>query len=358
MKNPIFVSLLLLLAFPVRSQRQLNNLPDIPGYKTLKGDFHIHTDFSDGVVWPTFRVDEAMREGLDVIAITDHIEYRPHKDFINTSHNASYDIALPYARERNILLIKGVEITRAMPTGHFNVLFVQDADKLADEDFMKVMEEANRQGAFVFWNHPGWKSQQPDGKPKFYPVHLELLKRGWLHGIEFYNTKCAYGFVLDWCNERNLTVFSNSDVHIAASDYWEFSKGGKRPVTLVFAREKTEAGVKDAMKNGRTLALYSGDSLAGKKEWAEAFFRSSIKINAPHMEDKEQVFLEVVNSSSLPYYLENIHAEQEPKKITLRPNAATLVKLKKGAGATYQFRVRNILIGDRKNLEVELKLME
>src|SRR5690554_7062845 len=54
-------------------------IPDIDGYKTLKGDFHIHTVFSDGKVWPDQRVKEAWNEGLDVIAITDHIEYRPNQ---------------------------------------------------------------------------------------------------------------------------------------------------------------------------------------------------------------------------------------------------------------------------------------
>ena len=38
--------------------------PDILGYKTLNCDFHMHTVFSDGSVWPTVRVDEAWREGL------------------------------------------------------------------------------------------------------------------------------------------------------------------------------------------------------------------------------------------------------------------------------------------------------
>ena len=53
-------------------------VPDVPGFKTLKGDFHLHTVFSDGDVWPTVRVSEAWRDGLDVIAITDHNEYHPY----------------------------------------------------------------------------------------------------------------------------------------------------------------------------------------------------------------------------------------------------------------------------------------
>ena len=37
--------------------------PDIPGYKTLKTDFHQHTALSDGNVWPPIRVEEAVRDG-------------------------------------------------------------------------------------------------------------------------------------------------------------------------------------------------------------------------------------------------------------------------------------------------------
>ncbi len=53
--------------------------PDIPGYETLICDFHMHTVFLDGLVWPTVRVSEAVEEGLDAISITDHIEYLPHE---------------------------------------------------------------------------------------------------------------------------------------------------------------------------------------------------------------------------------------------------------------------------------------
>ena len=36
------------------------HFPDLPGYQTLKCDFHTHTVFSDGAVWPTVCVDEAL----------------------------------------------------------------------------------------------------------------------------------------------------------------------------------------------------------------------------------------------------------------------------------------------------------
>ena len=76
------------------------NIPDLDNYKTLKCDFHIHTVFSDGLVWPTVRVDEAYSEGLDAISLTEHIEYRPHKDDIKADHNRSYEIIKQYAKDK------------------------------------------------------------------------------------------------------------------------------------------------------------------------------------------------------------------------------------------------------------------
>ncbi|MBQ2424816.1 MAG: histidinol-phosphatase, partial [Alistipes sp.] len=49
-------------------------IPQVKGFTCYKGDFHIHTSYSDGQVNPNGRVIEAWRDGLDVIAITDHYE--------------------------------------------------------------------------------------------------------------------------------------------------------------------------------------------------------------------------------------------------------------------------------------------
>ena len=74
------------------NQSNVRNEISIPGfdqYQTLKCDFHIHTVFSDGHVWPTMRVAEAWQEGLDAISITDHIEYRPLKKVVLGDLNES-----------------------------------------------------------------------------------------------------------------------------------------------------------------------------------------------------------------------------------------------------------------------------
>ena len=130
MKKAIITSLLLFLASNLvfaQLVRKEMKLPDILDYKTLKCDFHIHTVFSDGNVWPTIRVDEAWMMGYDAISITDHIEYQPHIDYIPVNHNAGYEIAKPKGDRQDIIVIQGTEITRQMPPGHLNGIFINDA---------------------------------------------------------------------------------------------------------------------------------------------------------------------------------------------------------------------------------------
>ena len=98
--NQIFIILICLVMQSFGQLHVRNNIriPNILGYQTLKCDFHIHTVFSDGNVWPTIRPEEAWREGLDAIAITDHIEYTPHEADIPVAHNRSFEVTKPAAQ--------------------------------------------------------------------------------------------------------------------------------------------------------------------------------------------------------------------------------------------------------------------
>ena len=125
------------------------DIPNLDGYITLKCDFHMHSVFSDGLVWPTVRIDEAYREGLDAISLTEHIEYRPHKKDIIADHNRSYDVTKKKADQLGILLIKGSEITRPMAPGHFNAIFLSDSNPLEKENYKDAFNEAKKQDAFI-----------------------------------------------------------------------------------------------------------------------------------------------------------------------------------------------------------------
>ena len=74
----LFISFSILAQEYKHSSSRPLNFPDIPGYKSLKTDLHIHTVFSDGYVWPNIRVMEALRDNLDAISLTEHLEYQPH----------------------------------------------------------------------------------------------------------------------------------------------------------------------------------------------------------------------------------------------------------------------------------------
>jgi 3',5'-nucleoside bisphosphate phosphatase len=328
-------------------------MPDIPGYTTLKGDFHTHTVFSDGNVWPTVRVQEAWRDGLDALAITDHVEYLPHKDFIPVNHNAAWEICRTLAEEKNIILVHGAELNRDMPPGHLNALFIQDAAALAVPDIMDAVEAAVRQGAFIMYNHPGWEAQEKDGIPKLYPIHRDLIAKGRLHGIEYVNTYSRYPLVLDMCRDHRLAVMGDSDAHDVISEIYKASENAHRPVTLVFAKERSSASIREAMFAGRT-AVWSGNELAGFENVAAPFFRAAVSVAKPHRTDDKSIWFEVGNVSDLPFFLTG-GPVGAPSSLTIPANGSVIVKAERRyLTEPLAYTVKNVVIGNGKSLAVTL----
>ena len=194
-------------------------MPDLPGFKTLKGDFHLHTVFSDGRVWPTVHVQEAWRDGLDVIALTEHAEYQPYAADVKVDGGRSYVVAKPLADQLGIILVPGVEITKpdppaplVLPDGpqHFNALFVTDANALrVPNDLMEALRRAKAQKAFVFWNHPRYRVARAAW---FAPI-ARAFDEGLFQGMELVNGPDFYDEAYPWIDERRLTIFANSDAH-------------------------------------------------------------------------------------------------------------------------------------------------
>ena len=199
----------------------------LEGYIALKADLHTHTYFSDGSVSPDMRVDEAWKTGLDVLAITDHIEYKTNREYIKGDENTSYELAKKQAEKRGIILIKGTEITRKQPIfGHFNALFIDDANKLKMDDPKAAIAEAVAQGGFVTWNHPAWAVDTC----RMYEFQANLLKEKLVHGIEVFNNTEFYPRALKWAKEWGLTVLSCSDVHtsVYANDGVHGAESGRK----------------------------------------------------------------------------------------------------------------------------------
>ncbi|MBI1343632.1 MAG: PHP domain-containing protein [Terrimonas sp.] len=280
--------------------------PDIPGFYTLKCDLHEHTVFSDGKVWPDIRVMEALMDGLDAISLTEHLEYQPHKaDIPHPDRNRSYEIALKEAKDHDLIIIRGSEITRKMPPGHCNAVFIQDANKLLVDDSIAVFREAQKQGAFVFWNHPNWMSQRKDGMATLTDMHQFLIREQLLDGIEVVNEHTYSDEALQIALDNNLTIMGTSDIHGLID--WEFSvpKGGHRPVTLVFAKEKTEKGIKEGLMNRRTVVFFK-NTLIGRKEFLVPVIRESLIIKSANYIGNTNVLSVVVeNKTNAEFILMN-----------------------------------------------------
>ncbi|MFI3262021.1 MAG: PHP domain-containing protein [Rikenellaceae bacterium] len=306
-------------------------LPKVDGYTPLKCDFHIHTVFSDGEVWPTTRVDEAWSDGLDVIAITDHIEYRPYKDVVKGDLNESNKIAANHAKNKGILVVPGIEITRSKPLGHLNALFIKDANALDVDNELEAIDIAVSQGAYILWNHPGW----PDDKTTLYPVHEQLIKDKKISAVEVFNDIEYYPRSFKWCNDYNLAYFACSDIHDLIVTHY-----GKniRPMTIVFAKEKTKESLREAMDARRTIAFFNGQ-LAGDKDLLEKFVKASLEITKVG----EDV-VEVYNNSDITY---PIRANGQ----TIRLKAGKTVRISKLAES---YIVTNCHIGENEKLTISL----
>jgi 3',5'-nucleoside bisphosphate phosphatase len=352
---------------PVTKARTPVNIPDVAGYRTLKCDFHIHTVFSDGQVWPNVRAEEAWREGLDAIAITDHIEYQPHKKDMVPDLNRSYEIAKAAGDDLMVLVVHGSEITRSMPPGHMNAIFLTNSTPLEQKDWWDAHKAAQTQGAFVFWNHPGWERQITNGLVKWYPEHTRLLEAGMLHGIEVVNGRDYYPEAHKWAVEKKLAMLSNSDIHAPLNMDYHVHENDHRPFTLVFAKERTIDSVREAMFARRT-AIYSGNRLIGDEQFLRPIFEKSVHFDqeAIRFLTKKRVTVQVSNDSDIDYELELVSAPEgfvAPKKAILASRKTVLMALESGyrppgvaSKDALVYRVANLLVGPDKPMEVTLPL--
>lgn len=332
------------------------NIPDLDNYKTLKCDFHIHTVFSDGLVWPTVRVDEAYSEGLDAISLTEHIEYRPHTDDIKADHNRSYEIIKQYAKDKDIILIKGSEITRPMAPGHHNAIFITDSNPLDTKDYMEAFNAAKSQKAFIFWNHPGWDAQQPENT-LWWDEHTYLYENGYMHGIEVANEKYYYPEVHQWCLDKKLTMIGTSDIHQPIQTDIDFNKGEHRTMTLVFAKERNAESIREALENRRT-AVFVGEKIIGEEIWLKELFNNAVKIEKIEKQDNS-VSITIYNDSDLTFYLKKV--KHDPgltyfREYEIAPNCKHTINVdidNKVKSGKIDFEITNMLVKPGKGLDYQ-----
>lgn len=288
-------------------------IPQVNGCKVYKADLHTHTIFSDGKVTPEWRVEEAWMDGLDVVAITDHIENRPYvvripkyldgvevkvekeKD-IAVDLNTSVQLAQVQAEKLNMLLVPGSEISRPYKTvGHFNALFTTDNNAIPAKDPLQALRNAKAQGALVQHNHPGTGRTSLD----LTEFEINAYKEGLIDGIEIFNNNGFYPKAIDRALEKGLFMSANTDVHVTTDIAYA---GGVLPrnMTLILAGEKTLEAMKEALLAHRTIA-YAFDQMAGEESLLKALFNACVTVEFVRTDSRGRKVLNLTNMSSLPF---------------------------------------------------------
>ena len=366
MKSIFFLGLAF-FPFSIFSQSSTHSrsieFPHPKGYVLVVSDLHQHTVFSDGSVWPDIRIQEAVKDGVGLISLTEHIEYQPHKEDIpHPDRNRSYELGKQYAKPYELMVVHGAEITRSMPPGHNNAIFIEDANMLMIEDSIEVFREAQRQGAFVFWNHPNWTAQRKDGISRMTETHEYLINNNLLHGIEVVNevtfSEEAFQLALDF----NLTIMGTSDIHGLVDWLFEMEDGGHRPVTLILAKEKTESALKQALFDRKTVA-YFNHQLAGRAPEINAILESTLIIEAASYigpsSVAEVIIKNLSNSSFTLLNQSEFTFHQHAGLIQIKPLSETKILVKTKdilQEIPLKFKVLNALVGPKKYATIEFSV--
>lgn len=323
------------------------NAPDIDGYKAFKADLHTHTIYSDGHFSMEGRIEEAWRDGIDVMAVTEHLEYRPHEktmvkylkgympkgtkaqaysfvsknrpessDAIKVDFNVPVKEACKIAKSFDMTIIPGIEITRKEGLySHFNALFTSDNNTVYAPETMQSLRNAKAQGALVMHNHPGWRHFDM----KLTKFEKEAYKEGLIDGIEIMNGTEFYPQAITRAHKYGLFMASCTDVHTTTAERYS-SMGAHRNMTLIFAKDKSLASLREAIEAHRTLA-YSFGTLAGSEELLRKFFVASVTARKTSTDSKGRAKLMLTNTSSVDWLISLDGANM----IELRRNSSVLV---------------------------------
>ena len=374
------------------------NFPNTDKYKVIVADLHTHSVFSDGAVWPNVRVEEAVRDGIDLLAITEHLEYQPHIDDIpHPDRNRSFDIAEDIAKNKDLTVINGAEITRMFPPGHINAIFIEDANKLIYLDEAKISEakeilkevpeesltnyedlswledaalaslwpvksaliEARNQNAFTFWNHPAWSSEEFIGQPMLREIHKEFFRDNLLHGIEVANgdgySEEAFRIALEY----GLTVIGTSDVHGLIDWDYPSSIGAHRPVTLILSESNSSDAIKSSLFSGKTVVWFK-NNLIGLENNILELTNSYLKAKKVEiLENSDIARVEIENVSDVRFIIQVLDQSSvvnESNLIEIAPNEKTVLQIDNGIDkGSLDVKILNAFIAPNKNLLTTLK---
>jgi predicted metal-dependent phosphoesterase TrpH len=214
------------------------------GYWILAADFHVHGFPGDGALAPWALRREAERAGLDAFALTNH----------NRTFTGRFGRWLA-ERSPGAILIPGQEVTA---TGFHVIAAGIERTVDANQSAAAVIEAVHEQGGVAIAAHPE--------APRYtdaYDDRALLLLDGFerAHPVIHERPETRASFVEFDRRARQanpgIAAIGSSDFHANAA----IGPGACR--TYLLARERSAAGVLDAVREGRTVAADADGNLYG-----------------------------------------------------------------------------------------------
>jgi len=201
--------------------------------KWLKGDTHLHTTDSDGVLTPAKMIEALKKKRLDWAILTEHNFH---------AADAPYYIG-------DLLIIQGEEVTGR--PGHVNVWGIKmpvSAPYALDsfEDFINIINTAKDAGGTISVNHPFCKKCGWHLPLEGFPMDCLEVWNAPMHIDDMTNIRW-------WHNEllkgRHIGAVGGSDYH---QDYYVTDLLAM-PTTICYAKSNTQEDVLAALKNGNSV---------------------------------------------------------------------------------------------------------
>jgi len=207
-------------------------------YLILAGDFHVHASPGDGSLTPGQLRDEAVRAGIDVFAVTNHNQFLAARQAARLTPSADAPIVIP-----------GEEVTDR--NYHLVAVGIHDVVRPAPSAALAVAD-IHAQGGIAIAAHPGnafaWRDDSTlsalDGTEVAHPEHEDKYRRQYLE--TFARARRV---------NPHIAPIGSSDFHNTPA------LGECR--TFLFVRERSVAGVLDAIRAGRTVAENERGELFG-----------------------------------------------------------------------------------------------
>jgi hypothetical protein len=201
------------------------------GAKFYRADLHIHSfgnyasyDVFDTDMTPEKIIDEAIKENISVISITDHNEI------------GNIPAALEYAVGKNILVVPGVELSTSQ--GHFLVYFetyekirsfigeltISPDKKQCDTTITGALDIAKKYGGFGIAAHIDIDAGFENYTPGYTPFKEAILKHELLYGIEISNKSAVDWYTESDTNADRKRLFKARKEHLKEDNSYNIAK--------------------------------------------------------------------------------------------------------------------------------------